>query len=69
MTKQQWTLCNLILGFILVSIAGYLGSWMSITSPGTSLLFPMVIGGQGVFFLFIAFVLYVGLENDQNAGT
>lgn len=65
MTKRQWMFLTLVIGFIFVSIAGYLGSWLSITSPGTPLLFPMVIGGQGVFFLFIAFVLYV--ENDKDA--
>lgn len=59
MTKDQLMKACLILGFIFVSLAGYLGSWLSIAHPGTPLLFAMVTGGQGVFFLFIAFVLYV----------
>jgi hypothetical protein len=59
MTKHKYMIAFLILGFVFVSIAGYIGSWLSVAHPGTPLLFPMVLGGQGMFFLFLAFVLFV----------
>ena len=65
MSRKQKVAFYLGIGFLVMSIAGYMGSWLSVAYPGTPLLYPMVLAGQGAFFLILGLAVYLEDENDD----